>query len=507
MSICTTISPYANRRLLGMPHCFVYSPPSQTEASSALLFSARTGDLLSFSDYGTSALIDALSSGNTIGDAIGDLAAECETSPEHLADLAAPFIQTLDRIQVLSSATMEAEPPEIPSFHGAASNLGTLPGKMLTHVLDTNMSHLPSPVGLRFALTSRCSLYCRHCYLGPDRRSQAVDLSESAVQSVVTRVAEYGLAYTELSGGEPLLHPYAFDIAESVLARGIPLLVITSGMGFCLDTARERIWSLPNRDISQFQVSIDAATQAAHSACRPGSSLQQILRFTADLREAGCRVSSNTVISTNNLRSLDDIVSRLIDAGICEMNISICSPVGENPERTLPDCPSLQDYLALHESFQEIKEHIPCGIMATFHLPHLPYLANSSIDATYPVQGTIGRNICAAGVIDAAITSDGCIAPCAQLGVFSDFRGGSIYEDDFLELWTSSPELNAVRNVACGGHCMSCKYANSCPRGCHALKRTFGMDLGSPDVYCAYNPEKDEIDHKIGNFKIPSIRM
>lgn len=76
-----------------------------------------------------------------------------------------------------------------------------------------------------FVRLTGCPLRCTWCdtayaFHGGERMS---------LDEIVARVDEIGTALVELTGGEPLVHPGAFELARRLLDRGYTLLVETSG--------------------------------------------------------------------------------------------------------------------------------------------------------------------------------------------------------------------------------------------------------------------------------------
>jgi len=54
----------------------------------------------------------------------------------------------------------------------------------------------------------------------------------NTIEEVIEQLLPKGLAYVQLSGGEPCLHENFDDICIYLLDKGIPVYVLTSGIGY-----------------------------------------------------------------------------------------------------------------------------------------------------------------------------------------------------------------------------------------------------------------------------------
>ena len=76
-------------------------------------------------------------------------------------------------------------------------------------------------------LTSRCNLACRHCYLH-GREAARREMSTRDACRVLDILADHGLLFLLLTGGEPLLRPDFAQIYEHAQSRGIVVNVFTN---------------------------------------------------------------------------------------------------------------------------------------------------------------------------------------------------------------------------------------------------------------------------------------
>ena len=86
---------------------------------------------------------------------------------------------------------------------------------------------------------------------------------------VVEEIVRNDVPYVMLCGGEPLVVPHFFAVAEALGQAGVQLKIETNGQRF--DGAIvERLARLPIRSI---QISLDGDTEETYERQRPGASL------------------------------------------------------------------------------------------------------------------------------------------------------------------------------------------------------------------------------------------
>jgi MoaA/NifB/PqqE/SkfB family radical SAM enzyme len=82
-------------------------------------------------------------------------------------------------------------------------------------------------VGLE--LTTRCNLTCTHCL---QEAGAPRDLPLPVLERLLPQLQPYGQPVIGLTGGEPTLHPFFFDLARVIAAHGHRLYVVTTFLPF-----------------------------------------------------------------------------------------------------------------------------------------------------------------------------------------------------------------------------------------------------------------------------------
>jgi heme d1 biosynthesis radical SAM protein NirJ len=87
---------------------------------------------------------------------------------------------------------------------------------------------LPGPIVI-WNLIRRCNLTCKHCYSISADKDFPGELSTKEVFHVMDDLKAFGVPVLILSGGEPLLHPDIFVIAQRAKAMGFYLSLSSNG--------------------------------------------------------------------------------------------------------------------------------------------------------------------------------------------------------------------------------------------------------------------------------------
>lgn len=87
-----------------------------------------------------------------------------------------------------------------------------------------------SPLSVSLELTNRCNLKCLHCYIRTDSEDALKkELKLTEIRDILRQLAEAGVIYLILTGGEVLLRPDFEDIYLFAKKQGLAVFVLTNG--------------------------------------------------------------------------------------------------------------------------------------------------------------------------------------------------------------------------------------------------------------------------------------
>jgi MoaA/NifB/PqqE/SkfB family radical SAM enzyme len=127
-----------------------------------------------------------------------------------------------------------------------------------------------------------------------------------------------------LCGGEPLVVPHFFQLAEALGAAGVQLKIETNGQRLDASVAG-RLARLPIRSI---QVSLDGDTQAVYERQRPGGSLAKAHAACRAIRAAGLPLEITFAPTRLNLHEADAVIRRAESLGAFRLNTGKLMRIG-----------------------------------------------------------------------------------------------------------------------------------------------------------------------------------
>jgi MoaA/NifB/PqqE/SkfB family radical SAM enzyme len=183
-----------------------------------------------------------------------------------------------------SAAAAAGAGAEIPATVASSS------GAQTSTTVATGSGDLGAPLYIAWQLTNECNLACLHCIeeSGPGKAFRD-ELGGAQILGIIDQLAALGVPYLSLSGGEPMLHPFFFDVAERACAGGIQLKIETNG--HYLGAAHcERLRTV---GVKAVQVSLDGASPATYNRIRVRGDFDRAVAGIRALADAGVPIEIN----------------------------------------------------------------------------------------------------------------------------------------------------------------------------------------------------------------------
>lgn len=184
---------------------------------------------------------------------------------------------------------------------------------------------LRAPLFVSWQITRDCDLCCLHCCTdsAPGKRLPD-ELDAEEAMGVAGEIIRNEVPYVMLCGGEPLVVPHFFRVAEALGAAGVQLKIESNGQR--LDTGGvERLARLPVRSI---QVSLDGDTQEVYERQRPGGSLARAHAACRAVKAAGLPLEITFAPTRLNLHEAEAVIHRAAALGAFRFNTGKLMRVG-----------------------------------------------------------------------------------------------------------------------------------------------------------------------------------
>jgi radical SAM protein with 4Fe4S-binding SPASM domain len=159
------------------------------------------------------------------------------------------------------------------------------------------------PMSAQIELTYRCNHLCSFCYNVPQRGQK--EMSTDEVISALDKIAELGVLYLSLTGGEALCRPDFFEIARAARERRFALRLYSNGYLFADEALCDRVAALPPFEIEVSLHGSDAATHDRLTGIR--GSFDKLIRGLENLSKRRIKVILKTPITRLNQHQLGGI--------------------------------------------------------------------------------------------------------------------------------------------------------------------------------------------------------
>ena len=238
----------------------------------------------------------------------------------------------------------------------------------MRHQIET----LGGPLLVSWQMTRECDLCCLHCCTdsAPGKRlPEELDVAEA--MQVVAEIVRNRIPYVMLCGGEPLVVPHFFRVAEALGEAGILLKIETNGQRFDTRVA-ERLARLPIRSV---QISLDADTQETYQRQRPGGSLAKAHAACRAARAAGLPLEVTFAPTRLNMHELSAVIQRARTLGAFRFNTGKLMRIGTAARLWDKLQPAAADYAQLRRKLEQEKERVGCEM----ELCYIPFEVNEAL--------------------------------------------------------------------------------------------------------------------------------
>ncbi len=175
---------------------------------------------------------------------------------------------------------------------------------------------LKYPIKLHWKITPECNLKCRHCYLGELTEKK---LSADKILSIGDKIADSNILELTISGGEALTVKELPIVLKKIISKGILVHIFTNGI--LLPKLLSNLDSFTLKKCLEFEVSVDGL-EKEHDAIRGKGSFNKAINGITAALNLGYQVSTNSVISKLNYKSLPKLFVFLKEVGVRTIQFS-----------------------------------------------------------------------------------------------------------------------------------------------------------------------------------------
>lgn len=329
---------------------------------------------------------------------------------------------------------------------------------VLMQEMSAKALQLGIPLSVQVDLTYRCNEQCVHCYLDHEDHGE---MTTSEIKHLFDELAEAGVFFLTMSGGEILMRKDFFEILEYARALMFCVKLKTNAV-LIRERQADRIRSL---GVHSVQISIYSHRPEVHDAITkiPGS-LKRSVEAIRFLKARGLKVTIANVLMLQNLQDYPGVKALADELGV-EVTLDPTITPKMDGDRSLLDLNV--DPAALRQVF---RDESLVGNVEEFCAPP------KKVD-----DGDLDLLPCSAGHTACYVSPYGDVYPCVQFPLPS----GNVRLTPFLDIWRHSDQLNEVRSITARDlpSCSQCTHIASCSR-CPGLAYMEGNMRGPSTQDC-----------------------
>lgn len=317
-------------------------------------------------------------------------------------------------------------------------------------------------------LLRRCNLACRHCYSASSDKDFQGELSTEEIYRILSELKAFGVPAIILSGGEPLLHPDLYAIAERAKSLGFYLGLSSNGT-LMDDQQAKRIQGV---GFDYVGVSLDGlAVHHDQNRMQPGAFQQSLAGIRACHRQ-GVKVGIRFTPTKENSTDLPGLFSLMEEEGIDRFYLSHWNYAGRGRANRTDDAAHQTTRHIVESLFQQAWADQQQGLSRDMVTGNndadgpffLMWIQNNHPQLFDRAQASLlrwGGN--ASGVGIANIDNRGIVHPDI---FWWDHALGNLRERSFAEIWHNpdEPLLVGLRQKPrpVKGRCARCRYLAIC---------------------------------------------
>jgi heme d1 biosynthesis radical SAM protein NirJ len=328
----------------------------------------------------------------------------------------------------------------------------------------------PAPAGpvVIWNLLRRCNLTCKHCYATSVDKDFPGELSTEQVFAVMDDLRAYGVSVLILSGGEPLMRPDLFQIANRAKGMGFYIGLSTNGTR----VAPDNLQAIVDARFDYVGVSLDGLRETHDRFRGRQGAFQEALRGLRLCRDAGLKVGLRFTLTRDNAAELPDLLRLMDGEGIEKFYLSHLNYAGRGYKNRSDDLHHRMTRHAMELLFDACWDDVVVGRRREFVTGNndadgvwLLHWAARTIPAEVPRLRAMlerwGGN--ASGINIANIDNEGRVHPDTM---WWDYSLGRVTERPFSAIWedTSDPLMAGLkrRPRPLAGRCARCAYQAIC---------------------------------------------
>lgn len=319
-----------------------------------------------------------------------------------------------------------------------------------------------NPQAVIWIMSGKCNLRCIHCYAS--RFLEAGELTLEEKLKLIGELAEYGISYVGLTGGEPLVNKDLEPCLREFYDYWIEYSVNTNAI-----LINEEKAELLRRYDAYLFVSIDGAHREIHEKIRGHGTWRKLMKGLDLIRKRGLPFSTVMALSKLNCTEAGAYVELAERLGAEAACMIPTMPVGRARSEITP---RMDELIRALRSAEHAAKRIGYWISVWCYVP-----AKLTIDPRFVSTWADCRRV---KVVDVDPAGNLLLCDIMDLG-FSNVKKGF---KTAIRQYFEAEEVKKVMTPKLREPCSSCELREICMGGCYARSYLAHGMFDGPDPYC-----------------------
>lgn len=369
---------------------------------------------------------------------------------------------------------------------------GRQSGNLPSHLLQFSADKKPVVV---WNMTRRCNLKCIHCYSNSADRDYEGELTTEEGKTLIADLAAFGSPVILFSGGEPLLRPDLFELAQYATDLGMRAVISTNGTLITGDIAAK----LKKIGLSYVGVSLDGLEKTHDRFRGKKGAFAAAIDGIRNCREAGVKVGIRFTVNKHNLSDVPAMFELLKDEKIERMCFYHLVYTGRGSKLRAEDL--------THEETRKLLDLIAGETRKMFDAGLTPEIltVDNHADGPYLYLKMMQENPARAKEVLELLEMNegnssghgiGCISWDGEVYPDQFWRNqplGNVRQKPFSEIWLDEKNELLVKlkdkKKYVHGRCAACSWLTVCGGNFRARAESAG-DIWGPDPACYLSDEE-----------------
>ncbi|UOE96379.1 TIGR04053 family radical SAM/SPASM domain-containing protein [Alkalihalobacillus sp. LMS39] len=355
-----------------------------------------------------------------------------------------------------------------------------------------------NPFIVIWELTRACELKCLHCRAEAQYHRNPLELTLEEGKKLIDDIYEMDNPMLVFTGGDPLMRPDVYDIAEYAIKKGVRVSMTPSATP---NVTKEALQKAKDVGLARWAFSLDGPTAEIHDHFRgTEGSFQLTMDAIQHLHQLEIPIQINTVISRYNVDALEEMATLVEELNCVLWSVFFLVPIGRGKET---DMISPAEHERAFRWLHKLSKKVPFDIKTTAAQHYRRVVIQQKMkekqknDKTIEYEDALQKGITTPfdglgrapkGVNDGNgfvfISHIGDVFPSGLLPV----KAGNVRTTPLADIYRESPIFKDLRNPdKYKGKCGVCEFRFVCGG---SRSRAYAMtgDYLESEPFCVYIP-------------------